>query len=75
MFMSKRQIVSAYNKGFLEDVAKQLRAYASITDDKEWEEDSGYHAGCHRVQHFQHHGYAWELHLHNGEVKALGYTL
>lgn len=74
-YMTKVQIIRAYNKGLLDDVAKQLRRYGKITVDKSFEIESGYHVGHHRVMHFEHHGFEWEVHFHNGEVKHLGYTL
>lgn len=75
MYMNKRQIVSAYNKGQLDEVAKQLRKYGTINRDKSWDEESGYYAGAHRVMHIIHHGHEWRLTLWNGEVKELGYTI
>jgi hypothetical protein len=74
-YMTKQSIVKAYNRGHIEDVAKQLRMYGTITHDKSWNESSGYYAGAHRVLHITQHGYTWEIHMHNGEVKRLGYTL
>lgn len=75
MYMNKRQIISAYNKGYLDDVAKQLRTYGKITFDKSWNEDSGYYAGSHRVYHIDHHGYVWRLAMHNGEIRKVGYIV
>jgi hypothetical protein len=74
MYMNKRQILKAYDKGYLDDVVKQLRTYGTIQVDKQWDEPEGYHAGAHRVMQFDHHGINWEVHLHNGEVKQLGHT-
>ena len=74
-YMTKTQMIRAYNKGLLDDVAKQLRRYATITSDKSFEIESGYHKGHHRVTNFAQHNLNWEVHFHNGEVKQLGYTL
>ncbi len=74
-FMSKSQIVKSYNKGYIDDVVKQLRMYGTITADTSFDMEDGYHAGAHRVLTIQHHGMDWEVHMHNGEVKTLGYSL
>lgn len=74
MFMNKRQIIKAYNSGFLDDVVKQLRTYGTITEDKSFDIDEGYHAGAHRVFHVSHHGIDWEVSMHNGEVKGVGHN-
>ena len=75
MYMNKRQIISAYNKGYIDSVAKQLRTYGQIVADKAWDEASGYYAGAHRVMKINHHGHAWRLAMWNGEVRELGYSM
>lgn len=75
MFMNKTQMKKAYNLGHLDDVVKQLRTYGTIAKDKSWDENKGYYAGSHRVMHIVHHNLEWEVHMHNGEVTRLGYTL
>lgn len=74
-FLSKPQLIKAFNKGYLDDVVKQLRTYGTITKDKSFDIADGYHAGAHRVFSVQHHGYSWEVHMHNGEIKTLGYSV
>lgn len=74
-FLSKTQLLKAYNKGYIDDVVKQLRTYGTITQDKSFDIDEGYHTGAHRVFTVQHHGYVWDVHMHNGEVTTLGYSL
>lgn len=72
-YLTKKQLISAYNKGHLDDVAKQLRMYGTIFDDKSFEIESGYHVGHHRIMKIKHHDIEWNIELHNGEVKLVGY--
>ncbi len=71
--MTKRQLIAAYNRGWLEEVAKEVRRYGKITKDGEFEIEEGFHKGCHRVMLIKHKALEWEIHYHNGEVKTLGY--
>ena len=72
-YLNKKQLISAYNKGNLDDVAKQLRMYGTIFDDKSFEIESGYHVGHHRMMKIKHHDIEWNIALHNSEVKSVGY--
>lgn len=74
MYMNKRQIVAALNKGFLDDVVKQLRTYGNIQSMQEFDIEEGSHAGAHRVMKIEHHGLSWEVSMHNGEVKSVGHS-
>lgn len=75
-YMTKRQLVKAYNSGHLDDVRKQVCNYGTIQETKDWEiEDKGsVHYGCHRRYTIQHHGLLWTIRMHNGEVNGVGYT-
>jgi len=75
MFMNKRQIKQAFKYGQLDEVLKQLRTYGTYTYDKTFDVEEGHYAGCNRVSKFMHHGMPWEVHMINGEVKRLGYTV
>ena len=75
MYLNKRQLITYYNKGYLDEVAKQLRRYGEILEYKDFTIEDGYHAGAHRIMRIKHHSIMWDLNLHNGEVKSLGYTL
>jgi hypothetical protein len=68
MFHSKANIVSEFNKGNLDVVAKQLKMYGNITKDKSFDVDSGIYAGSHRKTSIEHHGIVWEVKMHNGKV-------
>lgn len=71
MFMSKRQIVAAFNKGLLDDVSKQLKKYGMITKDKSFEMLDGRYAGFHRVTDFNHHSIKWTVRMCNGDVVSV----
>lgn len=73
-YLTKQQLKKAFDRGYLDDVAKQLRTYGTITADKSFDIAEGYHAGSHRVTEFLHHGIRWGLTMHNGEVKAVEYN-
>ena len=73
--LTKRQLIAQFNKGYLDEVAKELLRYGTITKDKEWETPEGYYKGHSRVRHILHHGYAWELHMLNGEIERMSYTV
>lgn len=72
--LTKRQLIAQFNKGYLDEVAKELLRYGTIVRDVEWETPDGYYKGHSRVQHIIHKGYAWELHKLNGEILRLGYS-
>ena len=74
MFMSKRQIVAAFNKGLLESVAKQLKMYGIITKDKQFEMLDGRYAGFHRVTEINHHSINWTVRMYNGDVVSVQMT-
>jgi hypothetical protein len=73
--MNKRQILKAYDKGYIDDVVKQLRTYGTIARDHSFDIQDGYHAGSHRILSITHHSIEWSVELHNGNVKLVGYTL
>jgi hypothetical protein len=68
MFLSKTKIVSEFNKGNLDVVAKQLKMYGKIRKDKSFDVDSGIYAGSHRKTSIEHHDIVWEVKMHNGNV-------
>ena len=72
---TKRQIMSSFKKGFLDEVRKELQRYGNIVKDHSWSEPDGYYVGCHRVQYITHHSIPWKLHLWNGEVKSIGWGI
>jgi hypothetical protein len=72
-FLNKSDIKRAYKAGYLDLVAKQLRRYGVITKQHDFEIDEGYHAGLHRNMSIVHHGIHWDIELHNGEVKSVGF--
>ena len=74
MFMSKRQIVAAFNKGLLEDVAKQLKKYGTISKDKSFEVLNGRYAGFHRVTGINHHDINWTVSMYNGDTISVEMT-
>lgn len=67
--MNKRQLMAAFNKGFLDEVAKDLLRYGNIQQDWEWEDDQG----LHREQEIKRHDLLWTVHKKNGEVVGLGW--
>ena len=71
---TKAQIKKAYHDGWLDDVAKDLLRYGTIIKDHSFSIDSGYHAGEHREYQIEHHGIAWSIEKHNGEVVTVGRT-
>lgn len=71
--LTKPQIKKAYKEGWLDNVAKELVRYGTITKDHSFEIDSGYHAGSHRQTNFLHHGIEWQVEKHNGEIKSIGH--
>jgi hypothetical protein len=75
VYMNKKQLLKAYEKGYIDDVIKQLRTYGTITRDHSFDIEDGYHAGAHRVLSIEHHGIYWDVELHNGAVKSVGYLL
>lgn len=75
MFMTKTQLLKAFKNGQLDEVAKQLRRYGKIVNDSSYEIESGHYKGSHRDLNIIHHGFTWELNLHNGEVKYVEYNL
>lgn len=75
MFMTKTQLLKAFKNGQLDEVSKQLRRYGKIVNDSSYEIESGYYIGSHRDTTIVHHGFVWELNLHNGEVKYVEYKL
>ncbi len=68
MFLTKAKIISAFKKGDIDMVAKQLKMYGNITKDKSFDVESGRYAGCHRNTTIEHHGIVWEVKMHNGNV-------
>ena len=72
--MTKAQIKKAYKDGWLEEVAKDLVRYGTITKDHSFEIDSGYHAGSHRQTDFLHLGINWRVEKHNGEVISVSHS-
>lgn len=75
-FMNKRQIMQAFNAGQLETVKDQVRTYGKeIIFDKTWDEETGFYRGCNRIMRIWHHGYLWNVHMLNGEVLRLGWTI
>ena len=73
--LTKRQLIAAFNKGMLDDVAKELLRYGTIIRDVEWETPDGHYKGHSRVYHITHKGYAWEVHKLNGEIERMSYTV
>lgn len=71
MFMSKRQIVSVFNKGLLDEVSKELKKYGTITKDKSFEMLDGRYAGFHRVTEICHHSINWTVRMYNGDVVSV----
>ena len=71
--MNKAQIKKAYKDGWLDEVAKELVRYGTITNDHSYEIESGYHAGSHRQTEITHLGIGWIVEKHNGEVKSLSH--
>jgi hypothetical protein len=51
-----------------------LLKYGTIVRDASWETPDGYYKGHSRVRHIIHKGYAWELHMLNGEIERMCYT-
>lgn len=75
-YLTKRQIVKAYNDGLLDEVKAQLVRYGRIHDVKDWEvTDIPLYNGAHRRYQIEHHGIQWKVEMHNGEVKSVGHTV
>lgn len=72
MLKSKHSMINMFHKGQLDDVAKELRLYGTITGDSRWDEGE---KGAYRAMTIDHRGIVWNLTLHNGEVKELGYLI
>ena len=73
MYLTKTQLLKAFKNGQLDEVAKQLRRYGKIVHDTSYEIESGHYKGSHRDLNINHHGFTWDLNLHNGEVKYVEY--
>lgn len=73
--LTKRQLIAAYNKGLLDQIATECQRYGVVNASSEWYTEDGYHAGAHRVLTMTHHGIEWEVHKHNGETKSVGYKV
>lgn len=74
-FMNKREIIKAYDKGYLDEVKQQLVRYGTIKNVKDWQVEEGYYKGANRRYHIEHHGLEWEIEMLNGEVRTVGYKL
>lgn len=74
-YMTKRQILKAYNDGDLEACKTQLVRYGVITKDTQFDIESGRYAGANRIYTINHHGMVWRIEMLNGEVRALGHTI
>jgi hypothetical protein len=72
-FLNKRQLNAAYKRGDIDAVAKQLVRYGVIAHVHDWEagNDTGPNVGYHRRMRVVHHSQLWEVHKHNGKVKAV----
>ena len=73
-YFSKRLLVSAFKKGHLEDVHRQLVTYGQINSVNDWEvsEPTGTpHAGAWRKYKITHHDIRWEVKMHNGNIRSV----
>lgn len=75
-FMNKREIVKAYDRGYLEEVKTQLLRYGTIHNVKDWEiTDIPRYNGAHRRYQIAHHGMQWQIEMHNGNVTSVAHTV
>ena len=73
-YLSKKQLITAFNNGHLEDVVKQLVRYGKIITDHSWSDDSSSHyAGEYRCMEINHHSLTWKFTKRNGEVIEVEY--
>jgi hypothetical protein len=72
-YLSKKQLLVAYTKGSLEEVAKQVQMYGEIIGDHSWSEAEGIYKGENRVLEVQHHQLIWTVEKLNGEVIAIAF--
>lgn len=70
-YLSKKELLIAYTKGSLEEVAKQVIRYGVITDDQSWSEIHGPYRGENRVLEVRHHQLIWTIEKLNGKVIAI----
>lgn len=70
---NNRSLLSGYNQGFIDEVAKDLNRYQTIEKDTEWTCEDG--AAMRRRSYLVKHskGVArWYVEMRNGEVKSVG---
>lgn len=71
-----RQLMSGYDKGHIDEVAKDLNRYQTIETDKEWVDPINQNSLRRKtflVKHSQ--GVArWEVTMRNGNVQGVGVT-
>ena len=67
--MNKRQLMTAFDNGLLDEVAKELLRYGNIQQDWEWEDDQG----LHREQEIKMYNSLWTVHKKNGDVVELSW--
>jgi hypothetical protein len=70
--LNQRDLKAAFNKGYTEEVAKDLNLYQTIETDKEWEDDRGHlRKKTYLVKHSK--GFArWHVKQLNGQVISVG---
>ncbi len=62
--MNKKQIITAFEAGLLDDVKEQLCTYGKIITVTDWEESGGFF----RKYTIAHHAILWDVNMKNGEV-------
>ena len=72
-YMTDKELIRAYNAGYLDIVYKQLSRYGEITYDYNEDIEEGYYAGANRHLHIVHYGREWDIELLNGSIRALGF--
>jgi hypothetical protein len=73
--LTKTKLITAFNKGFLDDCVKELLRYGTIEADKSWETAEGYYKGLTRVYQIRLHNLQWRVSMLNGEVREVGYEM
>lgn len=73
MYMNKRQILEAFNKGWMQEIKQQCTLYGKIVAVNDWEiDDIPRYNGCWRQYKIEHHSILWTIEMHNGEVTEIG---
>lgn len=70
--MTKRQILQSFDKGCLDEVAKEVQRYGANLTHHDWVCIDGTPK---RKSKAQHHGLTWTIERHTGEVIRLGWEI